>query len=122
MEKTIVEQGGNKVAVIKSDEAILGSPQDVLDLIATVSYNDGCTRIALNKEALSEDFFDLSSGFAGEVLQKFVQYGQKLAIIGDFSNPRSTSLRDLIRESNRGNDAFFVGTEEEAIERLAKAK
>jgi len=39
----------------------------------------------LNKSAICDDFFDLSTGLAGEILQKFVNYHVKIAIVGDFS-------------------------------------
>ncbi len=55
------------------------------------------------------------------MLQKFVTYGVKLAIIGDFSKYKSKPLKDFMGESNRGKDIFFVGSEQEAVERLARA-
>ena len=68
---------------------------------------------------MSEDFFILSSGLAGEVLQKFVNYGMKVAIVGDYSRYTSKPLQDFIRESNRGKTVFFVSSESEALEKLA---
>lgn len=122
MEKRIIKKEGKSIAVLQSKEILIAQPQDALDLVMTVSYEDKCDRIVLNKEALAEDFFDLTTGFAGEVLQKMVQYGEKLAIVGDFSSYSSKALRDLIRESNRGKDVFFVPTEQEAIERLTQVR
>lgn len=107
-------------AVVTGDVSISG-PQSMLDLIATVQYYHGLDRIALHKEALTEDFFKLSTGVAGEVLQKVVNYRKKLAIIGDFSGYTSESLAQFIEESNRGNAIFFVGTEAEAIAKLGLA-
>lgn len=66
-----------------------------------------------------DDFFVLSSGLAGEILQKYVNYQMKLAIYGDFSGCTSKPLHDFIYESNKGRDFFFAGTREEAIDRLA---
>ncbi len=65
-----------------------------------------------------EDFFILSTGLAGEIIQKFIIYNRKVAIIDDFSHYTSKPLKDFIFESNRGKDLFFVETEEEAIRRL----
>ncbi|WP_335582436.1 DUF4180 domain-containing protein [Candidatus Formimonas warabiya] len=96
--------------------------QSALDLIATVRYETGCDRMALNKGAITEEFFRLSTGLAGEILQKFVNYRLKFAIIGDFSCYSSKPLKDFIYESNRGRDVFFVSAEAEAIERLATAQ
>lgn len=58
---------------------------------------------------------DLKSGFAGEILQKFSNYRMKLAIIGDFSEIKSKSLRDFIRESNNRRTISFVSSIEEAL-------
>jgi hypothetical protein len=55
---------------------------------------------------------------AGEILQKFSNYRMRLAIVGDFSEYKSKSLRDFIRESNRTGTINFVGTIDEALLRL----
>ena len=56
---------------------------------------------------------------AGEILQKYVNYGGHIAIYGDYSGHTSKPLRDFIYESNKGKDVFFVATEEEALAKLA---
>ncbi len=53
-------------------------------------------------------FFILSSGLAGDVLQKFVNYRFRIAVYCDFSKYASKPLKDFIRESNRGKDVFFT--------------
>ncbi len=122
MDTQIFEMDGQRVAVVHSDEIILSNVQDALDFLMTVRYDQDCTRVALNKEAIAGDFFVLSTGFAGAALQKFVNYRVKFAIYGDFSGYTSKPLQDFIRESNRGNDIFFVATAAEAVEKLAQAK
>lgn len=111
----------NAVAIVKSDKPIITDPQSALDFMMTVQFEADTNRIALNKEAISEDFFVLSTGLAGEVLQKFINYNVKFAVFGDFSKYTSKPLKDFIYESNQGNHIFFVSTEEEAAERLGKA-
>lgn len=49
---------------------------------------------------------------------KFSNYHFKLAVIGDFDVYSSPSLRAFIRESNRGDQFFFMPTEECAIARV----
>ena len=110
------------IALIESNELVLTDVQSALDLIATVNYETGCSRMALNKAAISEDFFKLSTRIAGEILQKFINYHVKVAIIGDFSMYNSKALKDFIYESNNGRDIFFVTTEDEAIEKLVLDK
>ena len=75
----------------------------------------------LEPKSIIEDFFILSSGLAGEILQKFINYGGKIAIYGDFSKYTSKPLKDFIYESNKGRDVFFVTTKEEAIQKISKS-
>ena len=110
----------NDIAIIKSNEIIIKDVQTAIDFIMTVRYETNCNKIALNKEAVVEDFFILSKGLAGEILQKFVNYQTKFCIYGDYSNYTSKPLKDFIYESNHGKDVFFVETEDEAIQMLRK--
>ncbi len=120
MKKKIINTNGVTIAVIQSDAIIIADAQSALDLIATLDYSDDCQRIALYKETIIEGFFKLSTGIAGEVLQKFVNYSKKLAIIGDFSGYQSQSLKDFIYECNNGKHIFFTANEQEAIKRLSE--
>ena len=86
----------------------------------TIKYETNCNKIALNKSAILEDFFILSKGLAGEILQKFINYQIKFAIYGDYSKYTSKLLKDFIYESNQGKDIFFVESEDEAIRMLNK--
>ena len=120
MEYKVLQCNHIQYASVFSNEELIFDGQTALDLIASIRYDTGCDRISINREAISSSFFQLRSGLAGEVLQKFINYRTKLAIIGDFSQVASKPLRDLIRESNRGHDIFFVATEDEAGERLCR--
>lgn len=110
------------LAVVSSDEKVIVDVQSALDLVMTVKYETGAARIVIDKDLICEDFFILSTGVAGEILQKFINYRVKAAVYGDYSRYTSKPLRDFIYESNNGHDFFFVATKEEAIERLAGAK
>ncbi len=108
----------NGVAYVQEKSTIISNVQSALDLMATIRYEYDCNAIIIHKEAIIEDFFDLSSHLAGEIVQKYVNYGMKLAIIGDFSAYTSKALKDYIYECNKGKDIFFVANEEEAISRI----
>lgn len=108
------------IAVIKSNEIIIKDVQSAIDFIMTVKYETGCNKIALNKDAIVEDFFILSKGLAGEILQKFVNYQTKFAIYGDYSKYTSKPLKAFIYESNNGKDIFFAKNEDEAIDMLSR--
>lgn len=115
--ETIIKNGRTVAVIAGGEKAILGA-QSALDLIMTAKYEAGTNLLAVDKEAVLEDFFILSSGIAGEVLQKFINYHAKIAIYGDFSRYTSKPLKDFIYESNKGNDIFFVSTQDEAVDRL----
>lgn len=115
------EANGHIIATANTDSIVLTDEQSALDIIMTISSKTGSSRIALNKEAISEDFFKLSTKLAGDILQKFANYHIKFAIIGDFSSYTSKPLKDFIYECNKGNNVFFVPSEQEAIDNLSKA-
>ena len=106
------------IAIVNSEEIVIKDVQSAIDFMMTVKYETNCEKIALNKEAIVEDFFILNKGIAGEILQKFINYQVKFAIYGDFSKYTSKPLKDFIYESNHGKDIFFVENEEQAIEKL----
>ena len=86
----------------------------------TAKYDAETKNIVINKKMITKDFFILSTGLAGEILQKYINYGGRIAIYGDFSHYTSKPLKDFIYESNKGKDVFFVATEDEAIEKLTR--
>lgn len=117
MELNIFEANNQKIAEVIAGAAVIATPQDFLDLIATVGY-EGARSVIFQRHHLPEAFFDLRTRLAGEVLQKCVNYHMKLAVIGNFEAIDSQSLRAFILESNRGKLAFFVPDRETAIAKL----
>jgi len=120
MDINVVQANDVKIAVVNSDEVLITDVQSALDFIATVGFETDYYRIVLNKSAICEDFFDLKTRLAGEVLQKFINYNVKLAIVGDFSVYNSMSLRDFIYESNNGKHIFSLSDIDEAIDKLGR--
>ena len=94
--------------------------KSALDVLMTAKYDAGTKNIVIRKELIVEDFFILSTGLAGDILQKYINYGGRIAIYGDYSHYTSRPLHDFIYESNKGKDVFFVTTEDEAIEMLTR--
>lgn len=117
-----ISNNNQTIAVVSGDEKIITDIQSALDLVMTVKYETDANKIVISKKSITEDFFILSSGLAGEILQKFINYQIKVAIWGDYSRYTSKPLQDFIYESNQGKDFFFVATEKEAIQKLAEVK
>ena len=115
-----VEKNNIICAVIKSDVKVFTDVQSALDVLMSAKYNADTKNIAIDKKLIVEEFFVLSTGIAGEILQKYINYGGRIAIYGDYSRYTSKPLKDFIYESNKGNDVFFVSTEDEAIDRLTR--
>ena len=93
--KTKVIEG---IAVVSSNKLIIKDVQSAIDFIMTVKYETNCNRIALNKSAVIEDFFILSKGLAGEILQKFINYQTKFAIYGDYSKYTRNETKNFIKK------------------------
>ncbi len=115
-----ITASGNEIVIVNSDEVLISDVQSSLDFMMSVNYETGCHSIVLNKEAITPDFFVLSTRIAGEILQKFITYQFKFAIVGDYSGYTSKPLKDFMYESNKGRDIFFVSSEEEAVEKLSR--
>lgn len=78
--------------------------------------------LVLHENELSENFFDLGTGIAGELFQQFTNYGQRLALVipePDKYNPRLAELayehqtHPLIRFVNNKAAAEYWLTEEQ---------
>ena len=110
---------GTTVAELLPETATITSAEELLDFMADAG-NNGSTGLIRHSGTLSDRFFYLKTGLAGEILQKFSNYRMRLAIIGDFTKTDSKALRDFIRESNTRGTINFVGSAEEAFARLNK--
>jgi hypothetical protein len=119
MEIILHSENEIKIAEIISDIIEINSPQDVLDIIMNAD-NLGAKSLIIKKINITPKFFDLSSGIAGEILQKFVNYKMKLAITGDFSEYTSKNFRAFIIECNRGSQFFFTDDLVSAKEKLLR--
>lgn len=109
---------GISITELPATSSEIKNAEDILDLMADSRYNDAQS-IIIHKDTLSASFFDLKTGIAGEILQKFSNYRMRLAIVGDFSQFRRKSLKDFILESNRTGRILFVPSVEEALQKLS---
>lgn len=116
----IVEHHGVPVLVCDADGVTIASVQDALDHLIGVAFQSAEV-VAVPSTRLDDSFFDLSTGFAGEVLQKCANYRLRLVVIGDISRhlAASSALPDLVREANRGRDIWFVRDLDALADRLA---
>jgi hypothetical protein len=109
----IIHTEKGDVSYCRVDEPI-ATPSDFLDVI----MNCQTDTIALDKQALHDDLFELKTRLAGEFLQKIVNYRRRLVVLGNFENIESKSLNDFIYESNKTGRIVFARTIEEAVKLL----
>lgn len=119
MEIDIIEVNGKSIAVLRSLGVLIKEAQDALDLLAEASYLNS-HKIIIKENHVTPAFFELKSGIAEEILQKFSTNNVQLAIIGDFSKFMGKSLRDFMFESNKYGRINFVSSFEEAKEKLSR--
>jgi hypothetical protein len=100
---------GQRVYVCSGDGPSLAEDRTLSDLIGDL-FSSSARLVAIPLERLGPDFLRLSSGVAGAVLQKLVNYRFQVAVLGDVSAAAAASapLRDFVRESNRGTTVWFV--------------
>ena len=118
---TIITKDEKNILLISIHEQITSS-SIFLDKVTDALYYHDCSAVIVHEQSLSDTFFDLKTGVAGEILQKCSTYGIKLAIIGDFEKYKSKSLKAFISESNNGNGVFFKKTLEDGIHAISNPK
>jgi hypothetical protein len=117
---TLEHRYGVPVLVCAADGPALRDDADLLDVIGEASAHQA-ELVLLPVERLPAEFFPLRSGVAGSLVQKFVNYRLRLAILGDVSVhvAGNDAVRDFVHEANRGRQLWFVATEDELNQRLA---
>lgn len=112
---------GQTVYVCAEEGPSLGDYATLTGLIGDLYGAGGVKLVALPLARLGPEFLRLSSGVAGEVLQKLVNYQFQIAVVGDVAAAVASSepLRDFVRESNRGTTVWFVDDLEALEAKLA---
>lgn len=108
-----------EIAEVISEDTIINSIEDGLDLLGSLYYQ-GFDRIIIHEKSITPAFFELKNGMAGEILQKFSNYRVRLAIVGNFSRYTRKSMQDFMYESNKGKQVNFVSALEEGLIRLSR--
>lgn len=114
----LLDLEGVSVVAVPVDGPSFDDRSAVLDVIGEFGWS--AELVLLPVERLPDEFFTLRTGLAGDLLQTFVNYGLRVAIVGDVSAhvAESSALRDFVYESNRGKQLWFVTSREELRERL----
>ncbi|MGK3089791.1 DUF4180 domain-containing protein [Streptomyces sp. WAC01490] len=121
MPDLLVDHHGTAVLACSTDGPSIATVQDALDQLIGPAFQ-GAEVVAVPTERLDDRFFDLSTGVAGAILQKFSNYRLRLAVVGDITRhlAASSALPDLVREADQGRDIWFVADLDALAARLAR--
>jgi len=112
----LIVRTGSGVYVSPGRE-VIARQEDLLELIGLCG-EAGTDRLLFPGGSLAEDFFDLSTGLAGELGLKLSTYRIKAAVVVDLNAVPSRRFREWAGECNRGREIHFCLSEENAVEWL----
>lgn len=95
----------------------INNPKDIITLFERC-HQAGVNRVLIRENEINSQFADLSTGFAGEVLQKFQTYRTELAFVIQKQEGKSIYFKQMTKDKNLLT-RFFT-SEEEAIKWLER--
>lgn len=113
MNYRVIEKGNKKYIECFSAETLLNTEQDAIDLI-TLCFETNTYLLLIHDEVLPDDFFRLGTNLAGNVLQKFINYHIKVGVILTSEQRIKGKFKNMLAESNKGNDFRVFKNIEEA--------
>jgi hypothetical protein len=99
------------------DPASAFSPQAII----AGCFENGARAVLLDQDCLPPDFFDLSTGVAGDLLHRLSVYQLRLAAVVPEPQRHSATFQAFVCEANRGAQFRFYATRTEALAWLAEA-
>ncbi|MGE5677520.1 MAG: DUF4180 domain-containing protein [Pseudomonadota bacterium] len=112
---------GRRYMECTSSDTGLTGEKDALELVTACFEND-TDLLLLDHSVLSVDFFRLSTGVAGEILQKLVNYRIKTAAVIPSGATDNARFKEMALEANKGSHFRIFDTREEAESWLAGIK
>ena len=98
--------------LIASDSGI--SIRSLGDITEAISACFGAEGIILTEDDLAQEFFDLRSGLAGELFQKFINYKLRVAIVLPDPEAYGERISELAYEHKSHSMIRFVRSKSEA--------
>ena len=102
MEYQLVTKNSQAYVECLPGDGRLESEADALDLVAACGEH-GTNLLMLHAENLTDDFYRLQSGLAGQVLLKFSNYRLRVAAVLTPELVNQGRFREMALETNRGN-------------------
>lgn len=117
MNYRVVETAQQKYIECLAGEKRIENEQDALELVAICGEND-TNRLMFHGENLSDNFFQLKTGLAGSILQKFANYHLKAVAVISPEQVNQGRFKEMAIEANRGNLFRIYSDRKEAEEWL----
>jgi PadR family transcriptional regulator, regulatory protein AphA len=102
MNYKVIEKNNEKYIECVSTEKQICTEQDALDIVAAC-WENNAYHLMLHDEVICDDFFNLRTGLAGNVMQKFVNYNIKAAVVITSEHRIKGKFKEMISEANKGN-------------------
>ena len=109
----IIETTNGNYVISDPEADNLANQRDMLDLIS-LCPDPTSHKLLITEGALHPDFFDLSTGLAGELALKLTSYLVKTAIVVDLDSVPSQRFREWAGECNRGREIHFCASQKDA--------
>lgn len=120
MELELIEGAGGSFLESHPEQAFV-SGTDVARSVIEACFAYQVHSVILYAPNLPPAFFDLSSGYAGNLLQRLQNYRVRLALVSPpGSIPLSSRFADLLTETQRNGDFGVFATQAEAREWLGQ--
>jgi PadR family transcriptional regulator, regulatory protein AphA len=113
MKTKLIGQFNQRYIECLMDGEFLDHENKALDLVAACGEG-GTQTLMIHAGSLTEDFFQLRTGLAGSILQKFSNYHIRVAIILKPEQVNQGRFREMVLEANRGNQFRFFYEREPA--------
>jgi hypothetical protein len=108
---------GKTYIEISPSQSFISSERDVLELFAD-SYEYNTSLFLLYESNFHPDLFDLKTGLAGAVFQKFAVYHARAAVVLDLGEKKNKRFEEYMYESNQGNQVRYFTDREKAVDWL----
>lgn len=79
------------------------------------AIESGERRLLIDHHAVPPEFFDLSTGVAGSIVQRLTMYGIRMAVVVPDASIHSGPFQDFAREANTGGVFRFFPDRAQAV-------
>lgn len=87
--------------------------------VVVACIESGARSLLFDQGTLPPEFFDLSTGMAGALVQRLTTYGIRMAAVVPNPSIHSRPFQDFAREASTGRQFRFFSDREQAVEWLA---